>query len=433
LTRITLTGDQYILFLLFLRLGIMASIAGVLVTSNYFKRLIFIQTRTRREDWWFALIFGALITAGTAVRLLVGYEGVDISMPGIFLIGLLCGSGPGIMAALLVSVPAVLGGEWLTPFYLAACAALGGAIGMKPERREEIWGFTPFFYRNLTRSWKNFRDGRRLDAVAMVFLSVLALDVSRTVLAGYLGKRTLFAFTPDHYWMNLLVWFSTLACIGIPLKIWDNTRVEMLLEEQRAAAVQAKFDALRRQINPHFFFNTLNAATSCIWSEPDKTRWILVKLAGILRKLLHGTEDFVPLSGELEFIDDYLSLEQARFGAERIRVEKEIDPRALDVPVPSMLLQPLVENAVRHGISGRVDGGTIRVEAENDGEKIRIVVRDDGKGFAGEAADGIGLRNVRERLSVAYGLSQSMTIDSVPGEGTEIRIEIPVERERHAE
>jgi len=76
LTRITLTGDQYILFLLFLRLGIMASIAGVLVTSNYFKRLIFIQTRTRREDWWFALIFGALITAGTAVRLMVGYEGV---------------------------------------------------------------------------------------------------------------------------------------------------------------------------------------------------------------------------------------------------------------------------------------------------------------------------------------------------------------------
>ena len=433
MTRITLTGDQYILFLLFLRLGIMASIAGVLVTSNYFKRLLFIQTRTRREDWWFALIFGAMITAGTAVRLMVGYEGVDISMPGVFLIGLLCGTGPGAMAALLVSVPAVLAGEWLTPVYLLACAGLGGAIGLKPERREEIWGFTPFFFRGLSRSWKIFKKEKRIDAIVMVFFAVLAIDVSGTIVAAYVGKRILFAFTPDHYWMNLLVWFSTLACVGIPLKIWNNTRVEMLLEEQRAAAVQAKFDALRRQINPHFFFNTLNAATSCIWSEPDKTRWILVKLAGILRKLLHGTEDFVPLSSEIDFIDDYLSLEQARFGPERIRIEKEIDPRALDVPVPSMLLQPLVENAVRHGISGRVDGGTIHIEADSDGDRIVIVVRDDGEGFAGEAGQGIGLRNVRERLSVAYGNLQSLTIESVPGEGTEIRIELPVERGRDVE
>ncbi len=433
MTRITLTGDQYILFLLFLKLGVMASVAGVLVTSNYFKRLIFAQTRTRREDWWFALIFGGIITAGTAVRLMVGYEGVDISMPGVFLIGLLCGAAPGTMAALLVSVPAVAAGEWLTPAYLLVCAGVGGGIGMNPRRREEIWGFTPFFYRGLSRSWKILRGERRLDATVMVFFAVLALDVSRTAVADRFGGRILFAFTPDHYWMNLLVWFSTLASVGIPLKIWNNTRVEMLLEEQRAAAVQAKFDALRRQINPHFFFNTLNAATSCIWAEPEKTRWILVKLAGILRKLLHGTEDFVPLSSELDFIDDYLSLEQARFGAERIRVEKEIDPRALDVPVPSMLLQPLVENAVRHGISGRVDGGTIRMKAGREGERILIVVSDDGEGFSGEAGEGIGLRNVRERLSVAYGRQQSMTIESIPGEGTWIRIELPVERGRQVE
>jgi two-component system LytT family sensor kinase len=364
---------------------------------------------------------------------MVGYEGVDISMPGIFLIGLLCGFGPGVMAALLVSVPAVLAGEWLTPVYLAVCACAGGAIGMVPERREEIWGFTPFFYRGLSRSWKTFQEKKRFDAVAIVFIAILALDVSRTVVASYVGRRILFAFTPDHDWMNLLVWFSTLACVGIPLKIWNNTRVEMLLDEQRAAAVQAKFDALRRQINPHFFFNTLNAATSCIWSEPDKTRWILVKLAAILRKLLHGTEDFVPLSAEIDFIDDYLSLEQARFGDERIRVEKDIDPRALDVPVPSMMLQPLVENAVRHGISGRVDGGTIRVGAARDEGAVIITVSDDGKGFRADAIEGIGLGNVRERLSVAYGLSQSMTIESVPGEGTHIRIELPVERSRQGE
>jgi sensor histidine kinase YesM len=98
-----------------------------------------------------------------------------------------------------------------------------------------------------------------------------------------------------------------------------------------------------------------------------------------------------------------------------------------------MLLQPLVENAVRHGISGRVGGGTIRLEAESDGERIKIVVSDDGQGFSGEAGEGIGLNNVRERLSVAYGILQSMTIESVPGRGTEIRIELPVERGRNVE
>ncbi|HEM46519.1 MAG TPA: response regulator, partial [Alphaproteobacteria bacterium] len=190
------------------------------------------------------------------------------------------------------------------------------------------------------------------------------------------------------WWMWILVWLSTLACVGIPIKIWNNTRVEMLLEDQKATAMQARFDALRRQINPHFLFNTLNAATSCIWEQPEKTRWILVKLSSILRRLLKQGDDFVPLSREMEFIEDYLSLEEARFGKENIRIEKRIDPRAMDVPVPVMILQPLVENAVRHGISPKVGGGTVRISAEREGSRLRLVVRDDGVEVAGDAADG---------------------------------------------
>ena len=98
-----------------------------------------------------------------------------------------------------------------------------------------------------------------------------------------------------------------------------------------------------------------------------------------------------------------------------------------------MMLQPLVENAVRHGISGRVGGGVIRVAAARDGESIAISVSDDGEGFRAGASEGIGLGNVRERLSVAYGLAQSMTIESVPGEGTHISIVLPVERGRQGE
>jgi two-component system LytT family sensor kinase len=172
----------------------------------------------------------------------------------------------------------------------------------------------------------------------------------------------------------------------------------------------------------------LNAATSLIWSEPEKARWILVKLSSILRRLLRGGEEFVPLSREIEFIEDYLSLEEARFGSEKLRVEKDLDPRSLDVPVPSMLLQPLVENAVRHGISPKVGGGVVRIEAARNGGELRVAVRDNGVGFKESGREGIGLRNVRERLRVAYGQRATIDISSEPAVGTSVVISMPVER-----
>ena len=201
-----------------------------------------------------------------------------------------------------------------------------------------------------------------------------------------------------------------------------------MLEEQRSAAMKARFDALRSQINPHFLFNTLNAATSLLWDEPEKARRILVKLSFILRRLLRDSEDFVPLSEELEFIDDYLSLEKARFGDNKIGVEKEIDPKALDVPVPGMIMQPLVENAVKHGLSPRVEGGTVRLVAVREGDMLRLEIEDDGEGFDEPRSGGIGLKNVRERLKVAYGPDGSFEIESRPGEGTRAVLIFPVKR-----
>jgi two-component system LytT family sensor kinase len=192
--------------------------------------------------------------------------------------------------------------------------------------------------------------------------------------------------------------------------------------------MQARFDALRSQINPHFLFNVLNAATSLIWTEPEKTRWILVKLSSILRRLLKGSEDFVPLSMEIDFIDDYLSLEVARFGGDRLKIEKALDPKSLDVLVPSMVLQPLVENAVRHGISPKVGGGVVRIESSKDGETLRVAVRDNGMGFKEGGIEGIGLRNVRERLRVAYGQRASIQIYSTTAEGTSVVVSLPVSR-----
>lgn len=428
MTRVTLSGDQFILFVLVLKMGIMAALAGALITSSFFKRLIFLDTRDTKQNWQLALIFGLILTAGTAVRVLVGYEGLDLSLSGTFIVGLLGGLVPGSAVGFFVSLPALLRGEWLTLPFVVLCGLSGGLIRARTKNRDEFWSFSPIFLNNIVRSWRVFVAERRVDARAAILIALVALEIARTV-AGNRTPHAIFIFHPDHFWVTLCVWFTTLVCVGIPLKIWNNTRVEALLEEQRSAAMQARFDALRSQINPHFLFNVLNAATSLIWSEPEKARWILVKLSSILRRLLRGGEDFVPLSREIEFIDDYLSLEVARFGGERLKVEKALDPRSLDVPVPSMLLQPLVENAVRHGISPKIGGGVVRIEASRELSTLRVTVRDNGLGFKDTGREGIGLRNVRERLRVAYGQRASIEISSVPGEGTSVAIAMPVERE----
>ena len=431
MSRVTLSGDQYVLFILLFKMGITASLAGVLITSSFFKRLIFLDTRNTKENWQFALIFGALLTAGSAVRVLVGYEGVDLSLAGTFIVGLMGGIVPGSSVGFFVSLPATLRGEWVALPFTVLCGFIGGVIRKKRSWRDEFWDFSPFFLNNIVRSARNFLRERRVDSRATIILAVLTLDIIRTYIASHSyiwGQGILFTFTPERWWVTVCVWLSTLACVGIPLKIWNNTRVEMLLEEQRALAVQARFDALRSQINPHFLFNTLNTATSLLWSEPARARWVLVKLSGILRRLLKDSSDFVPLSKELDFVSDYLSLEVTRFGEDRLVVEKDIDPRTLDIPVPSMILQPIVENAVKHGASKRVGTGKVAVHALLDGDKLVLKVKDNGPGFKGGTHSGIGLKNVREKLRVAYGTSASMDISSTE-EGAEIVIGIPVRRE----
>ena len=427
-TRVNLSGDQFVLFIQLFRMGIMASVSGVLITSSFFKRLIFLDRRETRENWQIALIFGSLLTAGTGVRVLAGYEGVDLSLSGTFLLGLMGGITPGAAVGFVVGIPGMLGGEWAAIPFTVLCGALGGVVRRMALRQGELWDFSPFPFSNLVRSARIFKREGRFDSRAAIFGSIICLEAVRTLLVERIAPAPLFAFRTDHLWVTLCVWFTTLACVGIPLKIWNNTRVEVMLEDQRSAAMQARFDALRSQMNPHFLFNTLNAATSLIWNDPEKARFILVKLSFILRRLLREPDDFTPMSSEIEFIEDYLSLERARFGEQKIGFEKQIDPRSLDVPVPAMLLQPLVENAVRHGLSRNVGAGTIRVTTERSGERLEIVVEDDGVGFDGPPEGGIGIANVRERLSVAYGTEGSFEIDSAPGRGTTVTIGIPVER-----
>jgi two-component system LytT family sensor kinase len=190
---------------------------------------------------------------------------------------------------------------------------------------------------------------------------------------------------------------------------------------------------LQRQINPHFLFNTLNSIASLVRVRPEMARTMTVKLANILRALLKEHDSYVPLSQELSFTDDYLDIEVVRFGADKLRVEKDIDPNTLNVLVPSILLQPLIENSIKHGLEPRINGGTVTLRSRMQGDRIIIEVADDGVGIVAQPAaalrrggNGIGMKNVRERLEVLYGMNARFTVVSNPGRGTLVSIELPV-------
>ena len=205
-----------------------------------------------------------------------------------------------------------------------------------------------------------------------------------------------------------------------------HTRERKLTE----LAATAQLAALRAQINPHFLFNSLNSIAHLIHTDPEKAEACVERLAEMFRYVLHRADrDFVPLAEELQMTRAYLDIERARFD-DRLRVETRVDPRSLHHLIPNLVLQPLVENAVKHGLSRKLGAGTVSIDASVDGELLTLAVADDGPGMPerllGEVWDrGVGLRNLRDRLERLYGPEHPPVIESVPGLGTVVRLQLP--------
>jgi len=199
----------------------------------------------------------------------------------------------------------------------------------------------------------------------------------------------------------------------------------------REQAARAELSALQARINPHFFFNTLNTISSLVEDDPRAAGDIVQTLAELFRYTFKVAESGpVPLREELEFVQRCLTIERARYG-ERLRVVRQVDPEALLVPVPGLILQPLVENAVGHGIAPLREGGTVRIAARLEGGDLFVEVSDDGRGLppgvADPVRDGHGLDNVRQRLQTMYGRSGRLDLERGPnGRGTVARIRIPL-------
>ena len=202
------------------------------------------------------------------------------------------------------------------------------------------------------------------------------------------------------------------------------------LEEQVKLATSMELKALQAQINPHFLFNTINTIASLIRTDPAKARILLREFAVFYRSTLEDANDLIALERELKQVERYLSFEMARFGEDRLSLEIDIEPEVYDMLVPSFMIQPLVENSVRHAM--RAEGKlAIRITGVIDGDNIVISVIDDGKGMSAERLEGmmdgnsetglgIAVRNVRDRMRSYFGPESTMTVESKLGVGTTV-------------
>ncbi|MFP5210157.1 MAG: sensor histidine kinase [Acidobacteriota bacterium] len=428
--------NTLILITLLVKLGVAAAVASALARSHTFQRLLFAEHRRFRETAGLLAFFLVPLTLGVWVRTKVqNFLAADISFETTILLGLLLGPGWAMLGGMVLSIPALFHHEYLALPFNAVLGLAAGILGRFVEK-EEIWSFTPFIDLSLYRWVRRNLRKPRIDRQIMMLFLIVAMEIAREWVARNLphetGPRWLFALNTNSWGLQVLVWLCAPMVVGIALKVWNALRVELSLEEQKRMLLEARLDALQRQINPHFLFNTLNSIASLVRVRPELARDMTVKLANILRALLKDHDTYVPLSEELKFTDDYLDIEVVRFGADKLKVEKEIDPRTLDLLVPSILLQPLIENSIKHGLEPRIHGGTVTVRSRLEGDRIRIEVADDGVGISARPASalqrsgaGIGMKNVQERLDVLYGNQARFNVVSSPGRGTLVSIEIP--------
>jgi two-component system, LytTR family, sensor kinase len=422
-------SEQVLLTTLVVKLAVMAALATMLVRYRRFRHILIFERRAWPDRLTFALGLGIPLASAVAARLLLNYNAADLTLEGAFLAGLIAGPYAGAVVGAMVGLPPIFAGEWIALPFAVGCGFAGGGL-RELCPKEAIWHFSPFVFTTLhRRAWQMIRS-LQVDWQVVLLLAPIALELLRQVLAWrWSDHHRLFYLPPPTPATLLVVLLATVLCVATPIKIWNNARIEHRLQEQEKLLLAAKIEALANQISPHFLFNTLASISSLIRTQPETARMLITKLSGLLRRLMRSTDHFVSLREELESVDEYLDIEVVRFGPQ-LTVVKEVAADTLDVIVPSMILQPLVENSIKHGLSRKVGGGRITITAMlREGHTV-IEVHDDGLGMTEERLEhalggGIGLSNVNERLRTIYGAQYHLKLTSVPDRGTCARVEIP--------
>ena len=230
--------------------------------------------------------------------------------------------------------------------------------------------------------------------------------------------------------LDVLVYWSLVGVCQAITNFRSSQERERRAVELEARLTSAKLQALRMQINPHFLFNALNSIAALVYVNPRAADEMLGDLSELLRRSLNSMEEQeVPLAQELEFIGAYIRIEQKRFG-ERLRVEQSVPEDLMKALVPALILQPLVENAIRHGIEPQRGPGLISIEAKPEAKRLHLIVRDNGRGLPGADLNrsvpcGIGLANTQARLRGLYGQDQSFAFGKAEPQGCQVDIHLP--------
>src|SRR5947209_4012619 len=380
-----LSAEQVLMTTLVVKLAVMAALATMLVRYRRFRHILIFERRDWPDRLIFVLSLGVPLTAGVASRLLLGYKAADLTLEGAFLAGLIAGPYAGAIVGVMVGLPPLASGEIIALPFAVGCGFAGGGL-RELCPKESIWHFSPFIFPSVPRrAWRMVRS-LEVDWQVILLLAPVALALLGQALGfRWSDHHRLFVLAPNPpwSWRMLIVLFASTLCVATPIKIWNNARIEHRLQEQEKLLLAAKIEALANQINPHFLFNTLTSISSLIRTQPDTARMLITKLSGLLRRLLRSTDHFVTLREELESIDEYLDIEVVRFGPQ-LKVSKHVSPDTLDVIVPSMILQPLVENSIKHGLARKVGGGRITITTSVRDRNTVIEVRDDGLGMTEE-------------------------------------------------
>jgi two-component system LytT family sensor kinase len=226
---------------------------------------------------------------------------------------------------------------------------------------------------------------------------------------------------------SVFMYFTVLGCVFAVRYSIEAREREAHASRLAAQLAEARLGALRGQLHPHFLFNSLNAIAVLVREQNTAAATRMLELlSDVLRQVLRADRAHeVTLAAELAFVEQYLAIEQVRF-SDRLRVEWVLDDRARDALVPDFLLQPLVENAIKHGVAKRAEAGRIEISARVVGHDLELTVRDDGVGMAPETREGVGLSNTRERLRTLYRDAARMIIERPPDGGTRVVLRMPI-------
>lgn len=264
--------------------------------------------------------------------------------------------------------------------------------------------------------------------VVLLLVSVgLVVILRRLIGAGALRGATLELIGSVN---TSLITYWTIVLVAHAVRYYEEGRSRALRAAELATQLSdARLAALKAQLHPHFLFNTMHAISAFLHEDPGKAETMLAELAELLRLSLESDgEQVVPLSKELDFVDRYLSLQKTRLG-ERLTLHMQVDPELSDAGVPSMILQPLLENAVEHGLGKRLGAGEVHVRVHRSNGHLHLEVADDGPGLASSELDPtqwrIGLRNTRERLAQLYGDRHAFVLENRAEGGLVVRVTIP--------